>query len=58
MAEPTKFQKMNGCSACKHTAPADPAGTPAAAVGKVYWCTKLAKAVDPGDGSACPHWEA
>jgi hypothetical protein len=49
---------MNGCAACKHTADADPGGTPVAALGKSFWCTLLAKAVDARDGSACAQWEA
>ncbi len=58
MPEITTFQKMNGCSACKHAADKDPAGTPAAAHGKGYWCTNDAKLVDSRDGTACPGWAA
>ncbi len=56
MGEPTAFQRMNGCSACKHARDADPSGTPAAIHGKAYWCTPLAKPVDARDGAACPSW--
>ncbi len=51
------FQSMNGCAACKHTAEKDPAGKPAAAHGKSYWCQPLAKPVDARDGAACSSWE-
>ena len=51
------FQSMNGCAACKHTAPVDPAGNPVAIHGKSYWCKALDKAVDARDGAACPQWE-
>ncbi len=51
------FQSMNGCAACLHAANADPAGKPAAAYGKGYWCAVLGKAVDARDGAACPKWE-
>jgi hypothetical protein len=51
------FQAMNGCAACKHAASDDPAGKPAAAYGKSYWCQPLGKAVDAKDGASCPQWE-
>ncbi len=56
MAEPTKFQQMNGCSACMHSASQDPSGKPAAAHGKGFWCRKNGKAVDSKDGAACADW--
>jgi hypothetical protein len=57
MPEPTKFQQMNGCAACKHSEPSDSGGSRAAAQGKAYWCARLQKAVDARDGSVCPDWE-
>lgn len=57
MADMEKFQKMYGCSACKHTADADDAEKPAAVYGKSYWCKKTVKAVDSPEGSACKDWE-
>jgi hypothetical protein len=56
MAEVTKFQEMNGCSACMHAAEGDPAGTPASAHGKGFWCKPLARAVDSKDGGHCEKW--
>jgi hypothetical protein len=57
MAEVTKFQMMNGCSACKHAAPADKDGKTAASYGKVFWCKLLEKPVDAKDGTQCEKWE-
>ncbi len=57
MAEITKFQQMNGCSACKHAAQSDPQGKSAAEYGKGFWCNKLSKAVDSKEGSNCSEWE-
>ncbi len=56
MAEPTKFQQMNGCSACKHAAQEDAEGKPAAALGAGFWCKHLKKPVNSKDGSSCPDW--
>lgn len=57
MAEITKFQEMNGCSACKHAAEQNPEGKSAAALGGSFWCTHFNKAVNSKDGSACTSWE-
>ncbi len=57
MAEITKFQQMNGCSACKYTAGKDPEGNSTSTYGKGFWCSSLNKAVDSGDGVACASWE-
>jgi hypothetical protein len=57
MGEISKFQQMNGCSACKHTAGADGEGKPAVSYGKSFWCTKLSKGVDSKDGAECTDWE-
>ncbi len=54
---PTRFQTMNGCSACKHAKESDPAGKPASAHGKGFWCSSLGKAVDSRDGAQCDAWE-
>jgi hypothetical protein len=51
------FQSMNGCSACRHASGSDPSGAPAAVLGKGFWCTLLARAVDSKDGAECPKWE-
>ncbi len=51
------FQQMNGCAACAQATDKDPSGTPAAALGKGFWCKKMGKGVDAKDGSACPSWE-
>ncbi len=56
MADLTKFQQMNGCSACKNSAPQDPSGKPASTYGKGFWCKKQGKAVDSKDGGSCPDW--
>lgn len=56
MAEVTKFQEMNGCSACKHAAPADGDGTAASSYGKGFWCKPLGKPVDSKDGARCGTW--
>ncbi len=58
MAGITKFQEMNGCSACKHAADKDANGKTAASYGANFWCVPLARAVNSKDGSACPSWEA
>jgi hypothetical protein len=57
MAEVTKFQSMNGCSACKHTAPVDKDGKPASDFGKGFWCKQFEKPVDSKDGAQCEKWE-
>jgi len=57
MAEISKFQEMNGCSACKHAADEDGEGKSAAAHGASFWCKNFSKAVDSKDGSACSAWE-
>jgi hypothetical protein len=59
MPEPTRFQQMNGCSACVHAKETDPQGQPAGAAGSGvnFWCLKLATAVATRQGSACEHWE-
>ncbi|MDH4231660.1 MAG: hypothetical protein OEW04_06475 [Nitrospirota bacterium] len=57
MPEITKFQEMNGCSACKHASEKDPQGKSAAAYAAGYWCNVLNKAVNSKDGCACPSWE-
>ena len=57
MAEITKFQEMNGCSACKHTSEKDPEGKDAASYGANFWCKAFGKPVNSKDGSACPSWE-
>lgn len=57
MAEVTKFQSMNGCSACKHIAPADKDGKPASDFGKGFWCKQFEKPVDSKDGAQCEKWE-
>jgi len=57
MPEITKFQAMNGCSACKHADEKDPQGQSAASVGKAFWCKQLKKAVETREGAACPAWE-
>jgi hypothetical protein len=57
MAEVTKFQAMNGCSACKHAAQTDPDGRSPAEEGKGFWCQVLGKAVDSKDGAQCEKWE-
>ena len=57
MAEITKFQKMYGCSACKHASDTDPTGKPASAQGKGFWCKSLGKPVDSSEGAACEKWE-
>ncbi len=56
MAEITQFQKMNGCSGCKHASDTDPQGKPAASCGKGFWCKHLNKAVDSKDGTSCANW--
>jgi hypothetical protein len=53
----TRFQQMNGCSACKHAKDSDPAGKPASMLGKGFWCASLGKAVDARDGAECDAWE-
>jgi hypothetical protein len=57
MAEITKFQQMNGCSACKHAAEKDPSGTAAATLGGSFWCGEFSKTVNSKDGAECPKWE-
>jgi hypothetical protein len=57
MAEITKFQEMNGCSACTHASDEDAEGKSAAAHGASFWCGKAGKPVDSKDGSACSDWE-
>jgi len=57
MAEITKFQEMNGCSACKHTSEKDAEGKDAASYGANFWCNHLGKPVNSKDGAACPSWE-
>jgi hypothetical protein len=52
----TKFQEMNGCSACKNASENDPQGKSAASYGANFWCN-FGKAVNSKDGSACPSWE-
>ncbi len=56
MAEVTKFQEMNGCSACKFAAQADKGGKPASSYGKGFWCNSLEKPVDPKEGAQCQTW--
>jgi hypothetical protein len=57
MAEITRFQQMNGCSACVHAAQADPQGKPAAAYGAGFWCVQLGRPVESKDGAACTQWK-
>ncbi len=57
MAEITKFQEMNGCSACKHAAQQDSGGKPASSYGTGFWCKKLNKGVNSKDGASCQSWE-
>lgn len=57
MAEITKFQEMNGCSACKHAADTSSDGKPASSYGKGFWCNQFGKAVDSKDGASCSSWE-
>jgi hypothetical protein len=53
----SKFQAMNGCSACKYAAQADKDGKPASSSGKGFWCNLLEKLVDSKDGTQCEKWE-
>ncbi len=57
MAEPTKFQVMNGCSACKHASEKDANGKDATSYGANFWCKTQGKAVNSKDGSTCASWE-
>lgn len=56
MVEISKFQQMNGCSACKHAAEKDPEGQPASQLGASFYCLHFGKPVETKDGSACPAW--
>jgi hypothetical protein len=57
MAEISRFQQMNGCSACVHASNKDPNGREAGSYGANFWCLKLDKAVHTKDGAACPEWK-
>ena len=57
MTEISKFQQMNGCSACAHAAPSDPDGKPASAHGANFWCSEFKKPVQTKEGSSCPSWK-
>jgi hypothetical protein len=57
MAEISKFQAANGCSACKYAAQADKDGKTASSYGTGFWCKLLEKPVDSKDGTQCEKWE-
>ena len=57
MAEISRFQQMNGCSACEHAASADPGGKSAGTYGAAFWCNRLGKPVETKDGATCPEWK-
>jgi len=56
MNEITKFQRINGCSVCKHGKHREEEGMLAAEPGKGFWCNHFNKAVHWKEGAACPEW--
>jgi hypothetical protein len=55
MTEITRFQRIDGCSVCKHAKQMDDDGLDPEPAG-LFWCRRFNKTVNWKEGADCPEW--